>query len=150
MPTAVCTRSQKHKTLSLLSTTFMNKKAVFHKSCISLINKQKLERKRKSAESIFLEKVESEQIDDIDRGIVPERATWWSQKLKKFVQNCFFCDKPDIYKSLYLCQSLKINQNLRTIRKNLGLFQLSAKISEGDMWGFCTMKIMCTIMTSIL
>ena len=54
----------------------MNKKAVFHKSCISLINKQKLQRKRKSAESIFLEKVESEQIDDIDRGIVPERATW--------------------------------------------------------------------------
>ena len=76
MPTVVHTRCQKHKTLSLLSTTFMNKKAVFHKSCISLINKQKLERKRKSAESIVLEKVESEQIDDIDRGIVPERAIW--------------------------------------------------------------------------
>ena len=48
----------------------MNKIAVFHKLCISLFNKHKLERKQKSAELICLEKVESEQTDDIDRGIV--------------------------------------------------------------------------------
>ena len=73
LPTALHRRCQKYKTSSLLSTTCLNKKVVLHKPCISLFNKQKLQRKRKSVESICLEKIESKQIDDIDRGIVLER-----------------------------------------------------------------------------
>lgn len=69
LPTARHTRCQKYKT-SLISTTSMNKKAVFRESCISLFNKQKLEKKRKSAESICLKKVESRRIDDIDQDTV--------------------------------------------------------------------------------
>ena len=41
---------------------------------MSIFNKQKLERKRKSAESICLEKIESQQIDDIDQETVLKRT----------------------------------------------------------------------------
>lgn len=44
-----------------------------------------------------------------------------------------FCDKPDIDKTLHLCQLLKIDQNVIIIVKNLRLFKFPTKIREGDM-----------------
>ena len=75
LPTALHKCCKKYKTSSLLSTTFINKKAAFHKLCMSLFNKQKLERKHKLVESICSEKDESEQGDVIDPDAVLERMT---------------------------------------------------------------------------
>lgn len=76
---------------------------------MSLFDKQKSERKKKLAESTCLEKVEWQQIDDIDQDTDLEKTTRQSQKLNNFVQNYFFCDKPSTDNKLR--QSLEINPN---------------------------------------
>ena len=57
---------------------------------MSLFNKRKLERKQKLAELICQEKVEPQQIVNIDQDKVLKRTTRQCQGLKNFAQNCFF------------------------------------------------------------
>ena len=51
LPNGLLQRCNQYKTNEELSSKFMKKKAVFHKSCIARYNKQKLNRKRKHEES---------------------------------------------------------------------------------------------------
>ena len=64
-----------------LSKLLMHKKTGFHKSCTGMHNKQKLERKRKSYEK------ESTETEGPSR-----KMTRLSTLLKKFSENCFFCE----------------------------------------------------------
>ena len=51
LPNGLLQRCNQYKTNEELSSKFMDKKAVFHKSCIARYNKHKLNRKRKREES---------------------------------------------------------------------------------------------------
>ena len=103
-----------------LAMAFVDNKAVFHKSCLSMYDKQKLSRKRKLV-------VESEDNDK------PSRSTRRNTTTHNFSGNCFFCDKEDEEIELHLCQTLYLDMRVRKIAHELNDTKLLAKLSEGDM-----------------
>ena len=111
-----------------LSQHLMIEKAGFHKSCIGMYNKQKLERKRKS-----YEKQNTENYDD-DGGEGPSRKlTRLNTKLEIFSESCFFCDEENPQLKLHECMSLSISNRVKAMTNDLGDVRLLAKLSEGDM-----------------
>ena len=81
LPTALKKRLALLSSPEELSKLLMDKRAGFHKSCTGMYNKQKLERKRKSYEK------ESTETEGPSR-----KMTRLSTLLKKFSENCFFCE----------------------------------------------------------
>ena len=107
--------------------------AVFHKSCISNYNKQKLLRKHK------LEDMFSSSTDDIcqDTEELSETIHKWTTRhsltLLNFQSSCFFCDQVDDQKNLHECQTIATSSRVNEIAVELSDTKLIAKLSEGDM-----------------
>lgn len=121
---------------SELSKKFIEKSAVFHKSCIADYNIQKLLRKQKPHESFDLhptENVASDVEDDPSMNL-PKRVTRKNLNVRNFQTcSCFFCDEEDDKINLHQCQTISTSQRVHKIAVGLGDTQLIAKLSEGDM-----------------
>ena len=110
----------------------MDKKAVFHKSCIARYNKQKLNRKRKREESN--EDVSNSESNALSvENTLSSRTTRRSFEVKNFTQSCFFCGLNDDKKELHECRTLEIHKRVKKFATELCDSKLLAKLSEGDM-----------------
>ena len=88
LPKILKLRCEKFKDTEDLYFKFLNEKAVFHKSCVSMYNEQKLGRKRKLYE-ISNETEEEENVDESHEN--PEkRAMRRSLEIKTFTMSWFF------------------------------------------------------------
>ena len=94
-----------------IAEVFIESHSVFHKSCVSVHNKQKMYRKQKHAESFNIcdapeNSSESDPIDlQVNRSIVD---------LRNFIPNCFFCGEGDCEEKLHRCETFAVNQKVRT------------------------------------
>ena len=134
LPTLLLSRCEKYESFEKLCAIFLEKKAVFHKSCISAYNKQKHERKRKLPQVKSLdpafhngENNESEVFDSEAK----QRSTRRSEKNPTHSEKCFFCG--EFSKDMHRCQTLELNQKVRDIEIEMGDNQMLAKLRQGDM-----------------
>lgn len=126
-------RCNQYETSNELSSKFVEKKAVFHKSCIARYNKQKLERKRKREESSE-DNVAINELSELSAGDTPSRRTTRrSFEIRNFIQSCFFCGLNDDQTELHQCRTLEIHKRVKKFATVLGDSKLLAKLSEGDM-----------------
>ena len=96
LPTALKKRLASLSSPEELSKLLMDKRTGLHKSCTSIYNKQKLERKRKSYEK------QSTETEGPSR-----KMTRLSTSLKNISENCFFCKSRIPNKSyINVCQYL--------------------------------------------
>ena len=109
-----------------LACEFVNRKATFHKSCISMYDKQKLNRKRKRNEA---EESSGEAEESNDR----QHTTRRSLSAKNFTDKCFFCDTAKVNEELHTCQTLYLDMRIRNIAQEMNNAKLLIKLSEGDM-----------------
>ena len=105
-----------------LACEFVNRKATFHKSCIIMYDKQKLNRKRKRNDCW-----EAEQSND------RQNTTRRSLSAKNFTDKCFFCDTANLCEELHTCQTLYLDMRIRNIAQEMNNAKLLIKLSEGDM-----------------
>ena len=128
LPTALNKRFDSCSSPDELSQLLMNKKVGFHKSCIGMYNKQKLERKRKS----YTKQTKENEKDDGGEG--PSRKlTRLNIKLENFSESRFFCDEENPHLKLHECMSFSISNRVKAMANDLGDVKLLAKLSEGDM-----------------
>jgi len=137
LPTLLALRCEKFESSVKLSDIFLEKKAVFHKSCMSSYNKQKLERKRKlpqvkSSDSACQNQEDESEVFD---NCAKRRSSKRSEEKPVNLEKCFFCEK--FSKDLHRCQTLQLNQKVRNIALEMGDNQVLAKLSQGDMHLSC-------------
>ena len=101
-------------------------KQTFHKSFISMYDKQKLNRKRKRNEA---EESSGEAEESNDR----QHTTRRSLSAKNFTEKCFFCDTAKVNEELHTCQTLYLDICIRNIAQEMNNAKLLIKLSEGDM-----------------
>ena len=75
-----------------LAEAFIENHAVFHKSCVTVYNKQKLNRKRKHAESL---NVCDAPENSSESNAIEVRVSHSNVGLRNFIPNCFFCREGD-------------------------------------------------------
>ena len=88
-----------------LAEVFIENHVVFHKSCVSVYDKQKLNRKLKHAESfnVFDAPENPSESDPIE-----VRINYSSTDLRNFIPNCLFCGEGDCEKKLHRCQAFAV------------------------------------------
>ena len=133
LPPSLQIRCSQFETCSDLKDAFISRKAVFHKSCISCYDKQKLARKRKKIEKAsdgkskkgkLEEDVPCEQKDSLER---PNRFR------KESNNECFFCDSLDKTEKLHKCQTLSLHNKISVMATYLGDTTILSKLAQGDM-----------------
>lgn len=107
---------------------FLKRKAVFHKSCISKYNKQKLGRKRKCFENEKRDNDNAVEKDENYYEVTPKRKA--RQQKQQFDQSCIFCGKRDDTTKLHQCQTLGLSNK---IEEELSDPNVLAKLSKGDL-----------------
>lgn len=122
MPVGLRIRIEEFKTDTCLARKFVDKKAAFHKACISLYDKQKLSRKRKRCHD-----------SEVEDGVDQQRTTRRSLSAKNFTEKCFFCDNTNESEVLHVCQTLYLDMRIRNIAQEMNNKKLLVKLSEGDM-----------------
>ena len=113
-----------------LSEAFIENHALFHKSCVSTYNKQKLSRKRKHAESLG---VSDEPQTSFEPDAVEVRINRSNANLQNFVPKCFFCGEGKSEEKLHQCETFSVNQKVTKIAHELQDATILGKLSEGDM-----------------
>ena len=83
-----------------LMAEFISKKATLHKSCVSLYDKVKLNRKWKL-------QVNQDQVDQ-----TPEESTRKTLALNTDSSKCLFCDASKQSEELHLCQKLELDMRI--------------------------------------
>ena len=106
-----------------LAEAFIENHAVLQKSCVSVSNKQKLNRKRKHAKSFNVRDApeNSSESDPIE-----VRVNHSNVDLRNFIPN-------DCEEKLHRCEIFAVNQKVRKIAHELGDTAVVAKLSERDM-----------------
>ena len=99
---------------------FISKKATFDKSCMSLYDKQKLNRKRKL------------QTDQDQGDHTPERSTRKTSGSNTDSSNCFFCNDSKQNEELHLCQTFYLDMRIRKIAHEMNIDKLLRKLSVED------------------
>ena len=90
---------------------------MFHKSCVSVHNKQKLNQKRKHAESF--------NVRDASENCswsypIEVRVNRSDVDLRNFIAICFFRGEGDYQEKLHRCETNAVNQKVRKITHKLG------------------------------
>ena len=134
LPSNLRRRIEIYDSFENLSKKFMEQCAVFHKSCISNYNKQKLLRKRKLQDSFPAPGEDNTCEDEEDSSkVLSKRTTRKSLTLRNFQSTCFFCDQVDDKSNLHKCQTIATSTRVKRIAVELPDTKLIAKLSEGDM-----------------
>ena len=129
LPTPLKRRTTTCSSAAELSRLLMEENAGFHKTCISMYNKQKFERKRKC-----YEQVKSIGSEDSDCAEGPsKKLTRLKTKMRNYSESCFFCDEDKLQQKLHECMSLSISHRVKAMASDLGDTWLLGKLSEGDM-----------------
>ena len=134
LTTLLAQRCGKYENSEKLYDCFLEKKAVFHKSCMSSYNKQKLERKRKLPQVINADSAchnEEDNKREESDSAAKRRSTRKSEEKSANLEKCFFCG--EFSKDMHKCQTLELNQKVRDIATEMGDKQVLAKLSQGDM-----------------
>ena len=111
-------------------------KAVIHKSCSSVYNKQKFERKKRKFDHFIGEKEdekESPECDTKESTALGPRCTRRSLEMRTFSPTCFFCEEGESKGRLHNCQTLQLSEKVNSMAIELGESNLIAKMSIGDM-----------------
>ena len=122
LPTALKKRLASLPSSEELSKLLMDKRAVFHKSCTGMYNKQKPEYKRKNYEK------QSTETEGPSR-----KMTRLSTSLKNFLENCFFCEEFNPQQELHESLSKPTSNRVKAMAEDLDDLKLLGKLSEGDM-----------------
>lgn len=123
LPAALMKRINTASSVKELTNLLMTQNACFHKGCISLYNKQKLERKRKSFE----------EPESVDVAGPSRKMTRLSTNLKNFIERCFFCEKDESHEQLHECLSIPTSNRIKTMAEELNDLKILGKLSEGGM-----------------
>ena len=134
LPTSLPSRCEKYESFEKLCAIFLEKKAVFRKSCMSAYNKQKFDRERKLPQVKSLDPAfhnEEDNESEVFDSEAKRRSTRRSEEKPTHSEKCFFCG--EFSKDMHRCQTLKLNQKVRDIATEMGDNQMLAKLSQGDM-----------------
>eukprot|EP00794_Sanderia_malayensis_P004251 gene4251-4816_t len=135
LPAQLLRRCASYENKESFADAMLQNNAVFHKSCVSLYNKQKLNRKRKYQESLN-EKQGEEELRNKDPAVTAQpsqRPSRRSIDMKNFAMACFFCGEQDDKANLHQCETLTVHQRVKRCAEDLGDTHILAKLSEGDM-----------------
>ena len=114
-----------------LYNNFIKEKAVFHKSCISKFNKQKLGRKRRCLDrEEHIATAENAIEEDENNITTPKRKA--REKKQPFDGTCIFCERHDKAK-LHQCQTLGLSNKIKKVAEELPDPNVLAKLSKGDL-----------------
>ena len=133
LPTLLSSHCEKYESFEKLCAIFLEKKAMFHKSCMSVYNKQKFERKRKIPQAKSLDPSfhnEEDSESEVFDSEAKRRSTRRSEEKPTHSEKCFFCG--EFSKDIHRCQTLELNQKVRDITTEMGDNQMLAKLSQGD------------------
>ena len=106
---------------------------VFHKSCISNYNKQKLLRKRKLEDTFSSSTDEICQDTEDSSETIHKRTTRLSLTLRNFQSSCFFYDQVDDQNKFHESQTISTCSRVKKIAVELSETKLIVKLSKGDM-----------------
>ena len=120
LPSVPRKQVEKYTTASELASAFVEHEAVFHKTCMTRYDQQKLQRKIKQRNN----DEGSSETPQCSRNTV---------SANNFKEKCFFCDKVEACGTLHSCQTLYLDMRVRKIAHELADTKLLAKLSEGDM-----------------
>ena len=144
LPKLLLARCKKYDSFEKLCEVFLEKKAVFHKTCVTLYSKPRLERKRKLNQRKSLETIEESssnneheedrnkgENDEEDKVPEPKRSRRSGGKSDR-PKRCFFCDSSE--KDLHLCQTFELNDKVESMAKEMRDPNVLGKMaSQGDM-----------------
>ena len=134
LPTLLSSRCEKYESFEKLCAISLEKRALFHKSCMSAYNKQKLERKRKLSQVKSLDPAfhnEEDNESEVFDSEAKRRSTRRSEEKLTHSEKCFLCG--EFSKDMHRCQTFERNQKVRDIATEMGNNQMLAKLSQGDM-----------------
>ena len=112
LPPQLKRRCTIYKNSQDLVQAFIENHAVFHKSCVSVYNRQKLKRKRKHAESF---NVRDAPENSSGSDPIEVRVNRSNVDLRNFIPNCLFYGEGGYEEKLHRCETFAINQKVRNI-----------------------------------
>lgn len=132
LPSTLKRRYDKFESAKQLTDTFLKEKAVFHKSCMTSYNAQKLARKRKMI-TVNNENDSTECIEDESTAKVKKLSTRQSSSILTFCKSCFFCEDENDASNLHQCETLVVSRKVKEIADYLKDSKVIAKFSQGDL-----------------